>query len=45
MLTLEQKNNNEIRFMELLSRLNIDLTEINKMLDKIALQSCKNMLV
>lgn len=35
MITLEQKNNNEIRFMELLQRLNIDLTEINKFLDEI----------
>ncbi len=35
MLTVEQKNNNEIRFMELLSKLNIDLTEINKFLDEI----------
>jgi hypothetical protein len=35
MISLEQKNNNEIKFMELLSRLNIDLTEINKFLDQI----------
>lgn len=35
MLTLEQKNNNEIKFMELLSKLNIDLTEITKLLDQI----------
>ena len=35
MLTLEQKNNNEIRFMELLTKLNIDLTEINKLLDQV----------
>lgn len=35
MLTVEQKNNNEIKFMELLSRLNIDLTELNKFLDSI----------
>jgi hypothetical protein len=35
MLTPEQKNNNEIRFMELLARLNIDLTEINKLLDQV----------
>lgn len=35
MLTLEQKNNNEIKFMELLTRLNIDLTEISKVLDQI----------
>jgi hypothetical protein len=35
MLTLEQKNNNEIKFMELLSKLNIDLTELNKFLDSL----------
>jgi hypothetical protein len=35
MLTIEQKNNNEIKFMELLSKLNIDLTEISKLLDQI----------
>lgn len=35
MLTLEQKNNNEIKFMEMLAKLNIDLTEITKLLDKI----------
>ena len=35
MLTLEQKNNNEIKFMELLTKLNIDLTEINKFLDQV----------
>lgn len=35
MLTQEQKNANEIKFMELLARLNIDLTNINKFLDKI----------
>lgn len=35
MLTAEQKNNNEIKFMELLSRLNIDLTELNRFLDKV----------
>jgi hypothetical protein len=35
MLTVEQKNNNEIKFVELLSRLNIDLTELNKLLDQI----------
>jgi hypothetical protein len=35
MLSLEQKNNNEIRFMELLTRLDVDLTEINKLLDQI----------
>ena len=35
MLTTEQKNNNEIRFIELLTKLNIDLTELNKFLDQI----------
>ena len=35
MLTLEQKNSNEIKFMELLAKLNIDLTEINKLLNSI----------
>ena len=35
MLTQEQKNANEIKFIELLSKLNIDLTEINKLLDRI----------
>lgn len=35
MISQEQKNNNEIKFMELLTRLNIDLTEINKFLDQI----------
>ena len=35
MLTVEQKNNNEIKFMELLSKLDIDLTEISKLLDSI----------
>lgn len=35
MLTLEQKNNNEIKFMELLAKLNIDLTEITKLLDSV----------
>ena len=35
MLSIEQKNNNEIKFMELLSRLDIDLTDINKFLDQI----------
>ena len=34
MLTQEQKNHNEIKFMELLSKLNIDLTELNKLLDQ-----------
>lgn len=35
MLTQEQKNNNEIKFMELLAKLNIDLTEISKFLDQL----------
>ena len=35
MISQEQKNNNEIRFMELLARLNIDLTAISKFLDQI----------
>ena len=35
MLTQEQKNANEIRFMELLTKLNIDLTEISKLLDQV----------
>lgn len=35
MISLEQKNNNEIRFMELLARLNIDLTEVSKLLDQV----------
>lgn len=35
MLTPEQKNNNEIRFIELLTKLNIDLTELNKLLDQL----------
>lgn len=35
MLTIEQKNNNEIKYMEMLSKLNIDLTEISKLLDQI----------
>ena len=35
MLTTEQKNNNEIKFMELLAKLNVDLTEFNKFLDNI----------
>jgi hypothetical protein len=35
MLTLEQKNNNEIKFMELLAKLNIDLTNITKLLDSV----------
>ena len=35
MLTIEAKNNNEIKFMELLTKLNIDLTEVNKLLDQV----------
>ena len=35
MLTLEQKNANEIKFMELLSKLNIDLTGVSKLLDSV----------
>ena len=35
MISQEQKNNNEIKFIELLTRLNVDLTEINKLLDKV----------
>ena len=35
MLTVEQKNNNEVKFVELLSKLNIDLTELNKLLDQV----------
>lgn len=35
MLTVEQKNNNEIKFMEMLTMLNIDLTEISKLLDQL----------
>ncbi len=35
MINLEQKNNNELKFIELLSRLNIDLTKINEFLDQI----------
>ena len=35
MLTLEQRNNNEIRYMELLAKLNIDLTEVSKLLDSV----------
>ena len=35
MLTQEQKNNNEIKFIELLAKLNIDLTEVTKFLDQI----------
>jgi hypothetical protein len=35
MLSIEQKNTNENKFMELLTRLNIDLTEISRFLDEI----------
>lgn len=35
MLTVEQKNANELKFMELLFKLNIDLTELNKLLDSV----------
>ena len=35
MISQEQKNNNEIKFMEILARLNIDLTELSKFLDQI----------
>ena len=35
MLTVEQKNANELKFMELLTKLNIDLTEISKLLDQV----------
>lgn len=35
MLTLEQKNANEIKYIEMLSRLNIDLTAINEYLREI----------
>lgn len=35
MISIEQKNNNEIKFIELLTKLNIDLTELNKFLDEI----------
>jgi hypothetical protein len=34
-LTVEQKNNNEIKFMEMLTKLNIDLTEVSKLLDQL----------
>lgn len=34
-LTFEQKKANELKFMELLTRLNIDLTDISKFLDQI----------
>lgn len=35
MLTQEQKNANELKYFELLSKLNIDLTEISKLLDRV----------
>ena len=35
MISQEQKNNNEIKFMELLAMLNVDLTDITKFLDSI----------
>ena len=35
MLTLEQKNANEIKYMELLTKLKIDLTNISKLLDSV----------
>ena len=35
MLTQEKKNSNEIKFIELLAMLRIDLTNINKLLDQI----------
>lgn len=35
MISVEQKNNNEIRYMELLTRLNIDLTNLSKLLDSV----------
>ena len=35
MLTVEQKNNNEIKFMEMLAMLGIDLTGISKLLDEL----------
>jgi hypothetical protein len=35
MLSLEQKNANEIKFIEILTKLGIDLTELNKFLDQI----------
>ena len=35
MLTLEQKNTNELKFMELLTKLNIDLTALTKLLDQV----------
>ncbi len=35
MLTVEQKNANELKYMSLLTKLNIDLTSLNKFLDDI----------
>ena len=35
MISVEQKNSNEIKFMELLAKLNIDLTELSKFLDQV----------
>ena len=35
MISVEQKYNNEIKFMELLTKLNIDLTELNRFLEQI----------
>lgn len=35
MLTQEQKNNNEIKYIELLSMLDIDLTNVNRLLDEL----------
>lgn len=35
MISIEVKNNNEIKYMELLTKLNIDLTEISKLLDQV----------
>lgn len=35
MISLEQKNANEIKFIEILTKLGIDLTELNKFLDQI----------
>ncbi len=35
MLSVELKNSNEVKFMELLAKLNIDLTEFNRFLDTV----------
>jgi hypothetical protein len=35
MLSIEAKNNNEVKFIEILTKLNIDLTEVNKFLDQV----------